>query len=119
MNVLFFYINGFIKDELQECIQDMQGEAYFAATREEALAILNTQPMDLFFLEIKKFADTGLLKYVSENFKHIRVILTVESSIQNAISTIRSGHFDVLRSPFNLKQLRGILPDDNTYGETL
>jgi DNA-binding NtrC family response regulator len=112
MKILFLNTNNFVRNELQECISDIQGEAFFAVTPEEAIAILNTHSIDMFFLELKGISDTGLLKYVNENFKDVRIILTVEGEIEHAISTIKNGHFGVLQKPFTLKQLRELLGEE-------
>ena len=109
MNILFLRPNRFIRNELRECVSDMQGQAYFAASTEEAVTILNAQPIDIFFLELKECTETGLLKYIYEHFKNVRIILTAESGIKDAISIIRKTHFDVLRKPFALKEVRDIL----------
>jgi len=111
MKILFLNNNRFIKHELLEFINDMRGKAYFAATPDEAVAMLNYYQIDIFFMELKGLIEIGLIKYANDNFKNIRVILIVESEIENAISTIKNNHFSFIQQPFGLRDLKHILSD--------
>jgi len=108
-NILFCHTNDYIKGELQELVTDLHGSAFFAATVEEAVTILHTHPIDILFFELREIGDAGLLKYTNDHFNNVRIILTVESGMLDAIATIKNVQFEVLQEPLVLKELRAIV----------
>ncbi len=65
--------------------------------------------MGILFLELKGYADTGLLKYTHAYFNNVRIIVTAESGIEEAISIIKKTHFSVVQKLFALQEVRDIL----------
>ena len=109
MYVLFFHTNRYIEDELCECLGDMKNEIHFATTTEEAIRCLHAYPIDLFFLEFTGMAGTKLLKYANDYFQHVKVILTVEDNIREAVATLKSGQFEVVQEPLALGNIRSVI----------
>lgn len=111
MNVLFFKTNMFIQDELREYIHDhdIHGNVYFGETIEQAITMLHAHPIDIVIIEPKSMADIRLVKYTSEHFPNVRLILTVERNIEDVISTIRNSQFGILHKPFTLMDFRKII----------
>jgi DNA-binding response OmpR family regulator len=119
VNILFLKTNECIKEELRECISDLPGNTYFADTIEEAVAMLHTYPIDIAFLDVQYLADIQFVKYAHTHFKHIQIILSVESTLEDVISIIRSSQFSVLHRPFTLKEVRAILEARNVPEEAV
>jgi signal transduction histidine kinase len=115
VNVLFFKTNMFVQNELREYIHDhdMHGNVYFDDTIEQAIATLQAHPIDLVIVEPKSMADIRLVKYTSQYFPKIRIILSVERSIEDIISTIRNSQFRILHKPFALREFRNILKENS------
>jgi DNA-binding NtrC family response regulator len=109
MHVLFFHTNAYIEDELRECLGEMESDTSFVTTTKEAIACLHRYPIDLFFLEFTGIAGIKLLTYANSYFPHIRVLLTAEDTIREAVSTIQSGKFEVLQEPLALGTIRNII----------
>ena len=109
MHVLFFHTNRYIEVELHECLGDMENETHFATTTEEAIRCLHTYQIDLFFLEFTGMAGTKLLKYANDYFQHVKVFLTAEDNIREAVATIKGGQFEVLQEPLALGGIRSVI----------
>ncbi len=109
MNILFFRVNEFIKDELQEYITGMKGKTFFANTIEEVVGILESYPIDSLFLDVRNVTDLKVLRYINEHFSQVGVILTVEAGFDEMLSTIKNGRFDTLEKPFTLKNLKHLV----------
>ena len=113
MNVLFLHTNESIKDALQECVSDPEGNFYFTHNIEEVVAILHLYRIDIAFLELQRLADIRLLKYIRDHFPQVRMILSVENRLEDAISAIKSCQFGLLYQPFAVRKLKNILLDKN------
>jgi DNA-binding NtrC family response regulator len=113
MNVLFLHTNESIKDDLQECVSDPEGNFYFTHNIEEVVAILHLYRIDIAFLELQRLADIRLLKYIRDHFPQVRMILSVENRLEDAISAIKSCQFSLLYQPFAVRKLKNILLDKN------
>ena len=83
-----------------------------ASTTEQALLILEQQPIDLAILDIRVPALGGmeLLKRIREKYPEIPVMmLTQYGTIESAVEAIRLGAVDYITKPFHVDDLRSKL----------
>lgn len=104
MNILFVKENRSLIDELKEYIQNLEARAFFADDPIEMEIILNQTSIDLVIISLKAMANMDILKYINDNFKETKVVITVDR--ENHVS--RSEHRKALYTNYDLlqKQLR-------------
>ncbi|BAX78530.1 hypothetical protein [Labilibaculum antarcticum] len=78
MNILFVKENRSLIDELKEYIQSLDARAYFADDPIEMEIILNRTKIDLVIIPLKALANLDMLKYINDNFKETKVVITVD-----------------------------------------
>jgi two-component system response regulator HydG len=98
--------------ELREVTQrNLMAEGYkvmLAASVPEAIALLETQPVDLVVTDLKmpKVSGLDLVRHVRENLKDTEVMMiTGHPSIQGAVTAVKSGAEDYLTKPFTDDEL--------------
>ncbi|PKQ68649.1 hypothetical protein [Labilibaculum manganireducens] len=84
MNILFVKENRSLIDELKEYIQSLDARAYFADDPVEMEIILNQTTIDLVILPLKALSNSDMLKYINDNFKETKVVITVDREEQNS-----------------------------------
>mgnify|MGYP000070513529 FL=1 len=84
MNILFVKENRSLIDELKEYIQSLDARAYFADDPVEMEIILNQTTIDLVILPLKALSNLDMLKYINDNFKETKVVITVDREEQNS-----------------------------------
>ncbi|MDM8158232.1 hypothetical protein QUH73_00255 [Labilibaculum sp. K2S] len=84
MNILFVKENRSLIDELKEYIQSLDARAYFADDPVEMEIILNQTTIDLVILPLKALSNLDMLKYINDNFKETKVVITVDREDQNS-----------------------------------
>ncbi|WP_372752085.1 hypothetical protein [Labilibaculum sp.] len=104
MNILFVKENRSLIDELKEYIENLEARAFFADDPTEIEIILNQISIDLVIIPLKAMANIDMLKYINDNFKETKVVITVDREIQ--ISKLE--HRKALHTNYELlqKQLR-------------
>jgi two-component system response regulator HydG len=91
--------------------RNLQSAGYkvsIAANAEEAVAFIQSHPVDLLISDFKmpKISGLELLKHVSENFKDIEVmIITGYPCIEEAVEAIKGGAGEYLVKPFTDEEL--------------
>jgi len=78
----------------------------------QALSMFRSNPYDMAVLDIKMPGLQGLdlLKQVQEEFPNILVIImTAESTMENAVAAMKNGAYDYLTKPFDLDALDAII----------
>ena len=78
MNILFIKENRLLIDELKEYIQSLDAKAYFADDPNETEIILNKTTIDLVIIPLKALSNLDMLKYINDNFKETKVVITVD-----------------------------------------
>jgi DNA-binding NtrC family response regulator len=98
--------------ELREVAQrNLIAEGYrvmLAASVPEAIALLETQPVDLVVTDLKmpKVSGLDLVRHVRENLKDTEVMMiTGHPSIQGAVTAVKTGAEDYLTKPFTDDEL--------------
>ncbi len=83
-----------------------------AASRTEALQLLQQNSPDLLVTELKLKDGSGLqiLEYIQKHHPHIPVIiLTNDGTVDTAVKAIRGGAYDYLQRPFKMADLRRLI----------
>ena len=91
---------------------DKSYEIVTSFSRNDAINIIKSKPIDIVITDLKLKDGTGLdiVKYINENFPQISIIVvTAYGSIDNAIEAIRGGAYDYLQKPIRLLDLKHVL----------
>lgn len=109
MNILFVKENRSLIDELKEYIQSLNARAYFADDPIEMEIILNQTAIDLVIIPLKALSNMDMLKYINNNFKETKVVITVDREEQNAKLENRKAHYtnyELLQKQLRLFKLK-------------
>lgn len=101
-----------IRELLAMTLTRMGVESHGAATRAEALALLEANRYDLCLTDMRLPDGDGLavLEYVAKNHPNIPVaVITAHGSTENAVAALKAGAFDYLAKPVSLEQLRALI----------
>lgn len=109
MNILFYHRNRFIREDLREFLDELNGRPHFAETIESAIAVLNSCAIDVAFVEIREFTDIGLLNYINQYHRNLRTVLVMENEFEKVILAVKNGKYGILRQPFRLAEIESIL----------
>ena len=93
---------------LQRRLERRNYRVFTAPGVAEALAIINSQPIDLVITDLKmpKVSGLDLVRHVKENFKDMEVIMiTGYPSIEGAVKAVKLGAEDFLAKPFTDDEL--------------
>ncbi len=96
----------------RDVASDLGHKTRTAGTTEEALRILDEQPVDIVItdLRVPQLGGIELLKRVRDNHPQTSVIvLTQYGTIETAVEAMRLGAADYLTKPFHIPELRGKL----------
>lgn len=104
MNILFIKENRSLIGELKEYIHSLDAQAYFADDPLETEVILNHTSIDLVIIPLKALSNLDMLKYINDNFKKTKVVITVDREEQSS----KIGNRKTLYTNYDLlqKQLR-------------
>ena len=70
--------------------------------------LLNNE-INLAIISINSSFDLGLVKYINDNFKKIKVVLSIQKEMQAAFSVFTSGNYMAIQNPLKLKELKNVL----------
>jgi two-component system response regulator PilR (NtrC family) len=101
-----------IRELLAMTLTRMGVESHGAATKAEALALLEANSYDLCLTDMRLPDGDGLtvLDYVAKHHPHIPVaVITAHGSTENAVAALKAGAFDYLAKPVSLEQLRALI----------
>lgn len=93
---------------LQEALTKAGYTPHAAASGEESLSLLSTQPIDLVILDLKLKGMDGLatLRQIHTRWPDVVVIiLTAYGTIATAVEALQSGAADYLRKPFDIEEI--------------
>jgi two-component system, NtrC family, nitrogen regulation response regulator NtrX len=108
MRILIIDDEKNIRHTLQGILEDENYEVVTAASGEEGLELLQQDPCDLLFLDVKLPGIDGLevLKRVNQQFTTTAVIMiSGHSDIRTAVQAVRAGAVDFLEKPLTLSRI--------------
>lgn len=106
MKILAIGISKRNQKELNEFFSALNNNMIFSTTSFEAIKILNREKIDVAIIEFNFFDDLNLLKYLNQNFKHVKVILTTTDDTKDFMNIIREADYKIVKNPFRLGELR-------------
>ncbi len=109
MNILFIKENRSLIDELKEYIQSLDARAYFADDPNEMEIILNHTAIDLVIIPLKALSNMDMLKYINDNFKETKVVITVDREEHNSKLENRKAlytNYELLQKQLRLFELK-------------
>jgi DNA-binding NarL/FixJ family response regulator len=106
MNVLMVNTGNFVIEELSEIVNELEETVYAADSHEEAVGILTIHPIDVAIFTLRTFVDLELLHYLNTSHPQIRVLLSVGDPLNNIVSILRDGCYQVLPTSCRLSALR-------------
>lgn len=118
MNILFVKENRSLIDELKEYIQSLNARAYFADDPIEMEIILNEIAIDLVIIPLKALSNMDMLKYINDNFKEIKVVITVDREEQNTKLKNRKTlytNYELLQKQLRLFELKKAISSGLDY----
>lgn len=105
--VLAIKNNKFQLNELNDFFND---DILFAAnSNKAAIEKLNQNEINLVVISINSNSDFGLIKYINDNFKSTKVVLSISREMQEAYSILTNGKFTAVEQPLKLKELKNVL----------
>jgi DNA-binding NtrC family response regulator len=107
-NVLIVDDEKNIREGLGKALELEDYNVFLAADGKEALAIINTEEVDLIITDLKMPEMSGeeLLKKVASAYPTVPVIiLTGHGTIESAVNAMRDGAYDFITKPLNLDRL--------------
>ncbi len=109
MNVLVINKNKFQINEMTEFFNRMDSNFFAAGTFQEALSKIRKNRINAVIIDMNTISDIGIVKYLNDNFKDVKVLLTVENNFEEAISVFKEGKYFLLHNPIKLQELKNII----------
>ena len=106
MKTLIFSSNKYFAGEIKDFLSLYNDSLFYAKTNREAIRLLNKEKFDYVIIDFVMYNEFKLIKYINENYKNIKIILTMNRDLQEIISTIKNGKYNVIVQPFRLSELK-------------
>ena len=97
---------------IEKTLGDAGYQMHFAASAEEAVLLMEHQPIDLALVDIHLPGDDGwsFLQRQQSRFPNLLVtIITGQSTMQNAVTAMKLGAFDYLIKPFDIDEIESLV----------
>jgi NtrC-family two-component system response regulator AlgB len=101
-----------IRRTLRVALEAMGHTVVEAGSRAEALELVEAQPLDLAFVDLRLGTDSGLDlldSMLTGSPPLVVVVITAYASVETAVDAMRRGAFDFLAKPFTPTQVRAVL----------
>ena len=106
MKVLAINHNQFQLAEMKEIMHNNDSTVFFAENRTEAIHYLDKEVINFVFLNTNSVQDMGLVKYINDNYQNVSVFLCMEKPLAEAFSIAKTGRYELLHNPVELRQIR-------------
>ena len=98
-----------MRDEIREYLSDRKDEAFFVATADETIRIMDSKNIETAVINLQRIEDAAILRYINLNYQRTRVLLMPGRLLKEVIPALASGHYELLQEPFRLEELRKML----------
>lgn len=99
------------RDGLRSALED-EFDVYVASDKREALAVLDTEPIDVVVTDLRLGADNGM-EVVDECLKQARppivIMMTAYGSVDTAVEAMKRGAWHFVTKPLNIDELEIII----------
>ena len=109
MNILLINDNKYIVNEMTDFLKTNNSELFLVESTQQAVHVLSKNIINVVLINMNSISDIGLVKYINDNFPNVRVFLTVENQIEEAISVFKNGSYKLLSNPMKLQELKKIM----------
>jgi DNA-binding response OmpR family regulator len=92
--------------EIKDFLSLYNDSLFYAKTNREAIKLLNKIKFDYVIIDFAMYNEFKLIKYINDNHKNVKIILTMSRDLQEIISTIKNGKYHVIVQPFRLSELK-------------
>ena len=106
MKTLIVSSNNYYMKEIKDFLSLYNDSLFYAKTSREAIKLLNRKKFDYIIIDFVMYKEFKLIKYINENYKNIKIILTMNNDLQEIISTIKNGKYNIIFQPFRLSELK-------------
>ena len=106
MNILFIHNDPQVQEEFDDYLRLHNGQGFFARDTEQAVRILNNYNICLVVLKIDNLKDAAILKYINENYQHLKVLVTASKDYDDIITVFNKGQFKLAHQPLHLSELK-------------
>ena len=111
-NILVVEDNLSAGEALLELLEDYNSRGVLAKSAEEGMALIESRDIDIVLADVNLPGEDGmwLLEEVNRSHPTIPVVMiTGDTSIDNAVQAIKKGAYDYLSKPIDLKRLEVVL----------
>ncbi len=112
LNLLIVDDERSIREACREVGQSLGFNTMIADSAEHAYRLMDSQPVDVVFLDLKLPGAGGLeaLRYTREHRPDaIAVMITGYATVQSAVQAMKNGAYDYLTKPFSVEELQLLL----------
>ena len=99
------------RDGLRSALED-EFDVYVASDKREALAVLDTEPIDVVVTDLRLGADNGM-EIVDECLRQARppivIMMTAYGSVDTAVEAMKRGAWHFVTKPLNIDELEIII----------
>ena len=94
---------------MTDFLKTNNSELFLVESTQQAVHVLSKNIINVVLINMNSISDIGLVKYINDNFPNVRVFLTVENQIEEAISVFKNGSYKLLSNPMKLQELKKIM----------
>ena len=109
MNILVKSNKEYLENEIKEFFQREKANTYFTDSAECAIDLLNKHKINMVIFDFNSLLDTVLLKYIENYYKNVKVILSADKYMRNAITVFQNNNFILLDNPLKLTELKNLI----------
>lgn len=109
MNILFVKENRALIEEIEGYLESYDAQAFFADDSAEIVEILKCHYIDLVIIQLRTLSNLDLLRFINENFKETKVVITidrVENDLLNDNRQYMYKNYNMLHNQLRLFDLK-------------
>ena len=111
VEILFINSDDTLREEFNEFFDEIKANHYYTNTTEDSISVLNEQKIDTVILKISRLSDLSILKYIHDYYNKIKVLISAREDFEEALTIFNQVHFEKVKSPIGLSELKGHLID--------
>lgn len=111
MNILIVSDRSDLFGEWEDFAGTLDASVFFAVDHQEAVRLLERQPVDVAVLDIRALGDLGLLKYINDTHGNVRVMLITPERMSDIVSVMRDGQYSLVGDDLDVGAMRRMLQE--------
>ena len=101
--------NKLIEEEWKDLLQSLEIDAIITNTALQLINHLNSNDFHFVFIDKAAYEDFKLVKYINDNFKHVKVFVTADKFLKDNILTMKGSEFTMLNDNITLEEIKRII----------